>query len=88
MKHNHARERIEKMCEILGEDFNSPVCQLMLEQIQSCPTCKVYFDTVKKTVLLCRENDCPEELPADVHQRLMKILDLPVDKTGQSSAIG
>ena len=60
----------------MGEDFNDPACREVLEHINQCPTCKVYYDTLKKTVLLCQENDCPEELPDEVNQRLMKLLDL------------
>jgi hypothetical protein len=76
MKHVHSKERIKKMCDLLGEDFDSPKCQAMAEQVKACPTCKVYFDTVKKTVLLCKEIDCDKELPSDVNNRLMKLLDL------------
>lgn len=76
MKHDHSKDRIKKMCDMLGEDFDSPKCQAMAEQVNACPTCKVYYDTVKKTVLLCKENDCAEELPNDVNNRLMKLLDL------------
>jgi hypothetical protein len=72
---NH-KEKLEKLCNIMGEDFDSPACQEMMEHINSCPTCKVYYDTVKKSVLLCKENDCAEEVPADVNNRLLKILDL------------
>jgi len=60
----------------MGEDLNDPACLEMQEHINKCPTCKVYYDTIKKTVLLCRENDCQEELPNDVNRRLMKVLDL------------
>lgn len=76
MKHNHDKNRIKKMCDMLGEDFDSPVCKEMMDQIKACPNCKVYIDTIKKTVLLCKENDCEEELPGDVNNRLMKLLDL------------
>ncbi len=76
MKHVHSKERIKKMCDLLGEDFDSPKCQAMAEQVKACPTCKVYFDTVKKTVLLCKENECDKDLPGDVNNRLMKLLDL------------
>lgn len=75
MLENH-KEDIKKICDIMGEDFDSPACQKMLKHLEKCPTCKVYYDTTKKTVLLCRENDCPEELPDDVNERLMKALNL------------
>ncbi|HGY56061.1 MAG TPA: hypothetical protein ENK44_10180 [Caldithrix abyssi] len=70
------KERIKQLCDIMGEDLDGPACQAVLDHINTCPTCKVYYDTVKKTILLCKENDCPEELPDDVNARLMKVLDL------------
>ncbi len=73
---HHPKERIKQICELMGEDLDHPSCQEILDHINSCPTCKVYYDTVKKTILLCREMDCPEEMPDDVNKRLMKILDL------------
>jgi len=60
----------------MGEDFDDPTCREVLEHLNKCPSCKVYYDTVKKTVLLCQENDCPETLPEEVNSRLMKVLDL------------
>ncbi len=73
---NDHKERIKEICDLMGEDFNDPACREVLEHINQCPTCKVYYDTLKKTVLLCKENDCPEELPDEVNQRLMQLLDL------------
>ena len=73
---NHQKERIKQICDIMGENFDAPACQEVLDHIDQCPNCKVYYDTLKKTVLLCQENDCPEELPLDVNERLMSVLDL------------
>lgn len=60
----------------MGEDFDAPACKEVLDHLNQCPTCKVYYDTIKKTVLLCQENDCAEKLPEDVNQRLLEVLDL------------
>ena len=73
---NDHKERIKQICDTMGEDFQNPACQEVLKHLDHCPTCKVYYDTLKKTVLLCKENDCAEKLPEDVNQRLLKILDL------------
>ncbi len=69
-------EHIKKICDIMGEDFDAPACKEVLDHLNQCPTCKVYYDTIKKTVLLCQENDCAEKLPEDVNQRLLEVLDL------------
>ncbi len=76
MPDNKHKEKLKKICDIMGEDFDSPACQEMMEHINSCPTCKVYYDTIKKSVLLCKQNDCIEEVPDAVNDRLIKILDL------------
>lgn len=72
----HPKEKIKQICELMGEDLDHPSCQEILDHINNCPTCKVYYDTVKKTVLLCRDLDCSEELPDDVNKRLLKVLNL------------
>jgi hypothetical protein len=76
MDHERHKNRIKQICDLMGEDLDSPACQEMMEHVNACPTCKVYYDTMKKTVFLCRENDCPEDVPDDVNKRLMKVLDL------------
>jgi predicted anti-sigma-YlaC factor YlaD len=60
----------------MGEDLDAPMCQEVLDHLKACPTCKVYFDTVKKTVFLCRSVECPEELPEDINDRLLEVLNL------------
>ncbi len=72
----HHKERIKEICELMGEDLDAPMCQEVLDHLKTCPTCKVYFDTVKRTIFLCREAECPEELPEDVNNRLLEALNL------------
>ena len=60
----------------LGEDLESPACREVQEHLKTCPTCKVYFDTVRKTVTLCRQCEEEEKIPEDVKSRLFKVLHL------------
>jgi len=76
VKHDHNKDKINNICNQLGEDLNTVPCKEVADHLASCPTCKVYFDTIKKTVILCKENDCLEKLPDDVNKRLLKRLDL------------
>lgn len=76
MLNEHNEEKIKLICDYLSEDIDALACQEMMEHLKNCPTCKVYFDTVRKTVILCKEIDCPEKLPEDVNNRLLKVLDL------------
>ncbi|MBN2424417.1 MAG: hypothetical protein JXR46_09455 [Calditrichaceae bacterium] len=72
--------KFKKLCDILGEDLDSPACRQIIDNISNSPPCKVYYDTVKKSVLLCKQNDCVEEVPNGVNKRLLKILDLEEEK--------
>ena len=66
----------KQICEFMGEDLDGPVCKEVAEHLDSCPSCKVYLDTVKKTVTICQEKEKEEELPKDIRDRLFKVLDL------------
>jgi len=66
----------KKICDFMGEDLNAPVCKEVAEHLESCPNCKVYLDTVKKTVTICQESEKEEELPQNIKNRLFKVLNL------------
>lgn len=73
---NSHKEVHKKICDFMGEDLNTPVCKEVAEHLESCPNCKVYLDTVKKTVTLCQEVEKDKNMPVDVKNRLFKVLDL------------
>lgn len=60
----------------LCDDIEAEACKELLEVLKTKNEFRVYFDTVKKTVSLCKENDCPENLPMDINQRLLDALGL------------
>jgi predicted anti-sigma-YlaC factor YlaD len=68
------------ICESLGEDLNSPKCLAIKEHLEECPSCKEYFNSVKKTINLYQDYNV--ELPDDVHKRLMKCLGLDENNPG------
>jgi predicted anti-sigma-YlaC factor YlaD len=79
MRHHHPEEVIKKVCDQMGENLDAPFCKEVTDHLKECPNCQIYFDTVKKTIVLCREMDEQRIIPPEVRQRLMKILRL--DKT-------
>ena len=70
------KKMVEQICDFMGEDIDSPACQEVVDHLKLCPTCKVYFDTVKKTVTLCRDMDNDTTIPEEVTSRLYKVLNL------------
>ena len=55
MKSPTHQEVYKKICDFMGEDLNAPACKEVADHLDSCPNCKVYLDTVKKTVTICQE---------------------------------
>jgi predicted anti-sigma-YlaC factor YlaD len=66
----------KQICDFMGEDLDAPACQEVAEHLANCPNCKVYLDTVKKTVTICRDNEKEKAVPKDVKNRLYKVLNL------------
>jgi len=72
----NAEEHLKLLQEHLCDDLDNAACEELLDVLRTSKECRVYFDTIKKTVVLCRENDCPEDLPEDINQRLFERLGL------------
>jgi predicted anti-sigma-YlaC factor YlaD len=76
MKSSLHQEVYKQICDFMGEDLDAPACKEVVEHLESCPNCKVYLDTVKKTVTICREMEKEEAMPEDVKNRLFKVLNI------------
>ena len=74
------KELIAQLCDAMGEDIDTPVCREVADHLSKCPDCQNQFNTVKKTVSLCREMEHIEKMPNDVRGRLYEILNLPTPK--------
>jgi predicted anti-sigma-YlaC factor YlaD len=79
MKHQHPAEVLHQICDQMGENLDVPFCKEVSDHLRECPNCRIHFDTVKQTVVLCREMEEYKELPPEMSKRLLKILHL--DKT-------
>lgn len=77
------KEVYKQICDFMGEDLNTPVCKEVAEHLESCPNCKVYLDTVKKTVTICQETEKEKEIPQDIKNRLFKVLNIGDLSTGK-----
>ncbi|TFG94905.1 MAG: hypothetical protein E4H13_14170 [Calditrichales bacterium] len=76
MKSKNHKDVYKQICDFMGEDLDAPICKEVAEHLEECPNCKVYLDTVRKTVILCRDAEKEQQMPNDVKERLFKILDL------------
>jgi hypothetical protein len=71
---------VKEICDFMGEDIDAPACREVAEHLQTCPTCQVQLDTIRRTVTLCREMEENKKIPTDVEDRLFKVLNLDAIK--------
>lgn len=71
---------LKEVCDYLGQDLNSPQCEALRKHLRACPECDVYFDTIKKTILMYREAEKKCTLPMRVKSNLYKTLQLKTNR--------
>jgi hypothetical protein len=75
---------VERLCDALGEDLNSPICRELKEHLENCPDCALQIDTVKRTVEIYRSIP-GQRVPSEMQKRLLARLNLPAaDKSPEA----
>ncbi len=69
-------EKFEKICELFGEDLDSKFCREVAEIMEECPECRIYYDSIKRSVQWFRLAEEEEDVPQEVRERLFKVLHL------------
>jgi predicted anti-sigma-YlaC factor YlaD len=66
-------QTLEQLEEYLDEPARAELCRAIEEHLKRCQDCKVYVDTVRKTIVLY-QNDREMEVPANANSRLQAAL--------------
>ena len=74
-KTGHCRHMMSVFCDYIDRDLQQRVCRRLERHLRDCPECKLYLDTLKKTVTLYRSMKDPA-LPRGAQQRLFKTIRL------------
>lgn len=66
---------VERVCNDLAENINSPLCSELKVHLEECDQCRQQIETMRGTVGLfqCLE---ARKVPIEVHQRLAKLLNV------------
>lgn len=67
------KDFLNELNEYLDETGDPEIRRRVQEHIEECPNCWVVFDTTKKTLHIFKGLE-PQEIPRDVHERLMAAL--------------
>lgn len=63
----------EKLGDYLDDDELEDLCKTVEEHMSRCPDCRVFVDTVRKTIVLY-QSDRHVEIPAHVNLQLERAL--------------
>jgi anti-sigma factor (TIGR02949 family) len=69
----NCKDVIGQLSDYLDAEAERDLCDQLERHFKTCPDCRVYVDTVKKTILLYRSAtplECPEEVRARLHAAL------------------
>jgi len=69
------REVLDSLSSFIDEDLKQEVLQEMHKHIHVCSDCRAQFDSMTMTIKLYRHEAKPE-VPAECHDRLVKVLEL------------
>ncbi len=65
----------DELSDYLDGELEGALCAEIEQHLRGCDNCRVMVDTLNKTITLYRQYGC-EELPPDVHARLVRVLEL------------
>lgn len=75
----NCKKALKHICENLDEDIKSDKCLEIKNHLDHCPDCKIYLDTLKKTVVLYKTYlNQPESLS---HKKLLHNIKIKDNKT-------
>ena len=78
MNHEHTDlcgELSSQLPDYLDGEAREAICRAIEEHLAECEDCRVVIDTMKKTITLYRQAPM-EDVPSDVHSRLVRVLNL------------
>jgi predicted anti-sigma-YlaC factor YlaD len=76
---HHCRRMTAAFSEYLDKDLRKQLCRKLEIHLTGCSDCRMYFDTLKRTVTLYRSLE-QETLPKDTEKRLFATIKLARSK--------
>ena len=64
----------QHVCESLDEDLDTPRCRAIKRHIESCPNCRTYMASLKRTIRLYRSMPVART-PRVAHTRLVAVIE-------------
>ncbi len=80
---SNCHQTLERLNAYIDGELDASLCSLLEEHMEGCADCRIVFNTLQKTIELCKSDGEKISLPQDARQRLFAALKLEDDiKTG------
>ncbi len=80
-KQEHKHDKVfTEICDYLGGDMDSEMCKEVKDHLDSCPECKTYFDSIKKTITICRDSEDIHQASDECKEKIIENIKLEVLK--------
>lgn len=63
------KKYIQEIVDFVDGEIDESLCADLIEHMQSCDNCRIMVDSMRQTVMLCRDG-IPEKLPPSIESRL------------------
>ncbi|MCJ7569806.1 MAG: zf-HC2 domain-containing protein [Anaerolineales bacterium] len=73
-EHNLCQELLSQVSDYLDNAIDPKICEELEVHFVDCPNCRIFVDTLRKTVYLYQQREADVELPGGVRERLFKVL--------------
>lgn len=75
-KHDECKKQLGKLSDYLDGTAQERICREIEAHLETCPDCRIMLDTMRKSILLYREDEELVTMPDEVRHRLYRRLDL------------
>lgn len=70
---SECRKHIQDIADYIDGELDAKLCSELEDHLKDCGNCRLMVDTLKKTVILCKDGQ-KEELPESIKAKLSDVI--------------
>lgn len=79
-EHGHCKDYLVNFCDYIDGELPQELCDQLKAHLEQCTNCTIVLETLRRTIELYHDSAESEQLPDDVHARLLARLQMVDEK--------